>query len=62
MIDLINLLIMVLKDFNQLVCESGKCIQTNEGFYWLIKRYKGDEMVLQGCGGNEYIYRRNIEY
>lgn len=47
------------KDFNQLVCESGKCIQTNEGTYWLVKRYTDDEIVLQGCGDDEYFYRRN---
>ncbi len=53
------------KDFTKLICESGKCIQNNEGTYWLIKRYTDDQIVLQGCGEDEYIYNRilnKVEY
>ncbi len=27
--------------------------------WWFIKRYKEDEIVLCGCGGDEYIFRKN---
>lgn len=26
---------------------------------WCVKRYTDDEIVLNGCGGDEYVYRRN---
>ena len=39
-------------------CELGKCIETNKGLMWFVKRYTDDEIVLQGCGDDEYIYRR----
>jgi len=26
---------------------------------WFVKRYKDDEIVLAGCGDDEYIYRKN---
>lgn len=26
---------------------------------WFVKRYKNDEIVLDGCGGDEYIFRKN---
>lgn len=39
-------------------CELGKCIETSKGMMWCIKRYSDDEIVLQGCGEDEYIYRR----
>ena len=25
---------------------------------WCVKRYTDDEIVLQGCGDDEYTYRR----
>lgn len=28
---------------------------------WFVKRYKNEEIVLEGCGGEEYIFRRNDE-
>ena len=40
-------------------CELGKCLETSEGLMWCIKRYTDDEIVLQGCGEDEYTYRRN---
>ena len=40
-------------------CEIGKGIMTPKGIMWCIKRYTDDEIVLQGCGDDEYIYRRN---
>ena len=39
-------------------CELGKFIKTENGFMWCIKRYNDDEIVLQGCGNDEYYYRR----
>ena len=39
-------------------CELGKCLETSKGLMWCVKRYTDDEIVLQGCGDNEYTYRR----
>ena len=39
-------------------CELGKCLETDKGLMWCVKRYNDDEIVLQGCGDDEYIYRR----
>ena len=39
-------------------CELGKCLQTSKGLMWCVKRYTNDEIVLQGCGDDEYTYRR----
>ncbi len=39
-------------------CELGKCIETNQGLMWCVKRYTDDIIVLQGCGDDEYTYRR----
>lgn len=39
-------------------CDLGKCLQTTNGLMWCIKRYTDDEIVLQGCGNDEYTYRR----
>lgn len=39
-------------------CELGKCLMTPKGLMWCVKRYTDDEIVLQGCGEDEYIFRR----
>ena len=39
-------------------CELGKCVQTDQGFAWGLKRYTEDQIVLQGCGDDEYFYSR----
>lgn len=39
-------------------CELGKCLLTTKGLMWCVKRYTDDEIVLQGCGNDEYTYRR----
>lgn len=39
-------------------CELGKCLLTTKGLMWCVKRYTDDEIVLQGCGDDEYTYRR----
>jgi len=44
---------------DKIVCESGKCTTTPQGLFWPIKRYNDDEIVLDGCEGDEYIYKRN---
>lgn len=31
---------------------------TQRGLAWTIKRYTDDVIVLQGCGDDEYKYRR----
>ena len=40
-------------------CELGKCLVTPKGLMWCIKRYTDHEIVLQGCGDDEYTYRRD---
>ena len=39
-------------------CVPGGCISTREGIMFCVKRYTDDEIVLQGCGDDEYFYRR----
>ena len=39
-------------------CELGKCLVTTKGLMWCVKRYTDDEIVLQGCGDDDYTYRR----
>ena len=39
-------------------CELGKCLVTSKGLMWCVKRYSDDEIVLQGCGEDEYVYKR----
>lgn len=39
-------------------CEIGKCLVTSKGLMWCVKRYTDDEIVLQGCGEDDYTYRR----
>lgn len=46
--------------------EGAGYVQSGENNYgscsfncWFVKRYKNDEIVLDGCGGDEYIYRKN---
>lgn len=40
-------------------CQFGQCVSTSNGIMWCIKRYTNDEIVLQGCGEDEYTYKRN---
>ena len=28
---------------------------------WFVKRYKDDEIVLSGCGDDEYIFRKDTD-
>ncbi len=37
-------------------CRYGECVQTKEGLLFCVKRYQDTEIVLQGCGDDEYIY------
>ncbi len=39
-------------------CVSGSCTTTSQGMFCGIKRYTNDEIVLCGCGGDEYVYAR----
>lgn len=39
-------------------CQLGKCLQTSKGLMWCVKRYSDNEIVLQGCGEDEYTYRQ----
>ncbi len=41
-----------------LVCETGACRTTEQGIYWPAKRFNDDEIILSGCGGEEYVYTR----
>ena len=38
--------------------QPGLCVNTSEGLMWCVKRYTESEIVLQGCGEDEYTYRR----
>lgn len=39
-------------------CKFGECVLTSQGnWMWCVKRYTDEEIVLQGCSGEEYIYR-----
>ena len=40
-------------------CEIGKSQQTGSGIMMCVKRYTEEEIVLAGCGGDEYTYSRN---
>ena len=51
----------VLPDFQIPECPTGSCIATNEGLLFEVKRYTDDEIVLQGCGDDEYFYRRDAQ-
>jgi hypothetical protein len=42
-------------------CSTGKCITTNQGLFFEVKRNTDDEIVLQGCGDDEYFYYRNAD-
>ena len=37
-------------------------IPTDQGILMCIKRYSDDEIVLHGCGGDEYSYRRDTPH
>ena len=37
--------------------KSPSCF-ADDNHIWIVKRYSDDEIVLQGCGGDEYIYLR----
>jgi len=37
----------------------GGMVKTRDSLLWCVKRYSEEEIVLQGCGGDEYVYRRN---
>lgn len=39
-------------------CELGKCVNTDQGIVWGLKRYTNDQIVLQGCGEDEYFFGR----
>lgn len=38
--------------------KSAQCF-ANENHIWMVKRYSDDEIVLYGCGGDEYFYNRD---
>lgn len=43
-------------------CRMGECVRSRQGYLlWCLKRYTEDEIVLQGCGSDEYTYRRVCE-
>lgn len=39
-------------------CVGGKCVNTSKGYFFGIKRYNDNEIVLVGCGDDEYHYSR----
>lgn len=40
----------------------GQCVSTPQGLMWCLKRYDDDEIVLEGCGGDEYVYSRKADF
>ena len=48
-----------LPDFPLPDCSTGSCITTSEGLLFEVKRHDDDEIVLQGCGDDEYFYYRD---
>jgi hypothetical protein len=50
---------ILLPDFQNIDCSDGKCVVTNHGIYWGVKKYTDDEIILQGCGDDEYFYYRD---
>ncbi len=42
-------------------CVSGACVNTSAGLFFGVKRYNNDEIILCGCGGDEYRYSRTDE-
>ena len=43
-------------------CRFGECVQTKEGLLFCVKRYSDEEIVLQGCDDDEYIYSKRESY
>ena len=39
----------------------GEAAETHKGYLFGLKRYSDDEIILAGCGGDEYPYRRDAE-
>lgn len=39
----------------------GQCNMTNKGIFWSVKRFSDSQIILQGCGEDEYIYSRDNE-
>ena len=42
-------------------CRLGKCVNTGQGLFWGLKRFDDGMIVLQGCGNEEYVYKRDGE-
>lgn len=40
------------------VGEKSPACFADDNHIWMVKRYSDDEIVLQGCGGDEYVYYR----
>jgi hypothetical protein len=47
--------------FDSSGCASGTCQTTDDGIFWSVKRSTDDEIILQGCGDDEYPYFRNLQ-
>lgn len=37
----------------------GNCVAIGNDYIWFVKRYSNEEIVLQGCAEEEYIYRKD---
>lgn len=51
---------IVIPEFDNTGCKTGQCTLTKQGLIWGVKRYTDDEIILQGCGDDEYPYYRNL--
>lgn len=40
-------------------CRTSACVSTEQGLFWPLKRCTDHEIVLDGCGGDAYVYRRD---
>ena len=49
---------IIVPNIPKTTCKSGCCTVTENGLFWPVKRFANDEIILDGCGGDEYIYRR----
>jgi len=50
---------IAIPDFQNIDCSDGKCVVTNHGIYWGVQKHTDDEIILQGCGDDEYFYYRD---
>ena len=48
-------------DCTKMACSLTGGANQGENGVWFIKRYSNDEIVLDGCGGDEYVYCKKTD-